>query len=107
MRIIPYFRQRGKALIINNKNFTYSGGKTRDGTDFDRDSLRNTLGKLGFHKDDVIVKNDAKVAEMKSLMATSKSLSNSVGKKVKAYLVSTHPAADNTICVRSVIKCSL
>ncbi len=47
--------RRGKAIIINNRNFDYrlTNQKDRDGTDIDAQVLENTFVRLGFETERV------------------------------------------------------
>lgn len=59
------YPEMGVCLIINNKNFTYNGMKTRNGTEVDEASLRETFTNLKY---DVRVENDLTCDEIKKCL---------------------------------------
>lgn len=65
-----HFRKKGRALIINNKNFATL--PTRDGTDVDQVSLTRTLSNLGFKEKDIVIKSDETSTGMQFLLNESK-----------------------------------
>jgi len=66
--------RRGKAVIFNHQNFMAQDGETklpkkeRDGTTQDKEQLVETLKAMGWHIDDIIVREDQRIDQIKKTM---------------------------------------
>ena len=89
-------KRRGRAVIFNHINFEDPELERRDGTNRDRDSLKETLRKMRFQDEDITVYEDCGVSEIKKVI---KDLSNDDHTDADCLLVAvfTH-GGDRYLC---------